>query len=275
MASSATKASPLRPSPRWRPIARSISATFSRTLGAGLEARLSRCAAAASPKRWSRPRRCSTRPPPGSSSPRSPRCSRARATPHHVARVRAHYQGEPRRVCSPRSGALRRDRHQRRGGGLHLLWRLPPGVPDAALVEALARRAAHRRLFPSPRRASTVFRASLLERRTLVLGYGALLPSRSRKASTGSPRSIDDTIDDPFDRRQRFSGPRAARARAPPAARPRRRLDLDSKFPPPAGSTPIAPARANLACERGGRDGPGQWRQMTVSQDLLISGQGP
>ena len=26
------------------------------------------------------------------------------------------------------------------GGGLHLLWRLPPGVPDAGVVEAMAAR---------------------------------------------------------------------------------------------------------------------------------------
>jgi DNA-binding transcriptional MocR family regulator len=57
-----------------------------------------------------------------------------------LARVRAHYL-ENRDVLI---AALKRNFGEGgisgEGGALHLLWRLPPGVPDAGVVEAMAAR---------------------------------------------------------------------------------------------------------------------------------------
>jgi GntR family transcriptional regulator/MocR family aminotransferase len=83
--------------------------------------------------------------------------------------------------------------------GLHLLWHLPPGVPEAATLEALARQA---RVGIYPLSAAGVFDrwGSALTRRAVVLGYAALTP---RQIADGIAR-LSDAVDDRLDRHHAF-----------------------------------------------------------------------
>ena len=84
-------------------------------------------------------------------------------------------------------------------GGLHVFWQLPPGVPDAATLETLARRA-RIGLYPIGAGGGFEARPSALGRRGLVLGYAALSP---RQIEQGIAR-LSDIIDDTLDSRHEF-----------------------------------------------------------------------
>jgi GntR family transcriptional regulator/MocR family aminotransferase len=85
------------------------------------------------------------------------------------------------------------------GSGLHLLWTLPPGVPEARTLEALARRA---RVGIYPLDAAGVHDGggSVLMRRGVLLGYAALTP---RQINDGMAR-LSDAVDDRLDRHHDF-----------------------------------------------------------------------
>ena len=163
----------------------------------------------------------------------------------HVARARAHYKEN--RDCL--LAALRRNFGEigisGEVGGLHLLWRLPPGVSDAASVEALARR---RRIgvYSLASAGATALMPSLLERRALVLGFGALLPKQIEQGVDRLSEIIDDTIDDPStDVTQFLVRVPGAPMRAP---RPRGRTPahLDFRFRQRAALPDRSRARASL-----------------------------
>jgi len=115
---------------------------------------------------------------------------------HHVGRVRAHYRESRDALLASLKRHFGEVSYSGEASGLHLLWHLPPGVPDAALVEATARR---RRIgvFGFESADVTVFRASLLERRTLLLGYGGLSLRQIAQGVERLSEAIDDTMDDP------------------------------------------------------------------------------
>lgn len=79
-------------------------------------------------------------------------------------------------------------------GGLHLLWHLPAGVPDAATLEAMARRV---RVGLYPLAAGGAFEAqsSPLGRRGIVLGYACLTPRQIEQGIARISDAIDDTLD--------------------------------------------------------------------------------
>src|SRR5271163_1575346 len=80
--------------------------------------------------------------------------------------------------------------------GLHLVWYLPPGVPNAAIVENLARRArigVHSFLSGG----AYVARASTLTQRGLILGYAAASRKQIEQGIARLSDAIDDAIDDP------------------------------------------------------------------------------
>jgi GntR family transcriptional regulator/MocR family aminotransferase len=81
-------------------------------------------------------------------------------------------------------------------GGLHLLWQLPPGVPDAAVVEALARRA-RVGVYSLASGGAYGARSSNLTQRGLILGYAALTPSQIEQGIARLSDAIDDALDDP------------------------------------------------------------------------------
>lgn len=114
----------------------------------------------------------------------------------HLLRVRAHYKEN--RDCL--IAALHRNFGDvlvdGAAGGLHILWRLPPGVPDAVTIEALARRARVGVYSLSSARVHFQ-RRSALTSRSLILGYTALSPKQIEKGIARLSDTIDDAIDDP------------------------------------------------------------------------------
>ena len=114
----------------------------------------------------------------------------------HLLRVRSHYKDN--RDCLV--AALRRNFGDVRVdgdlGGLHVLWHLPPGIPDAMTVEALAQRA--RVGVYSLASARVHFRQrTALTARALTLGYAALSSKQIEKGIARLSDAIDDAIDDP------------------------------------------------------------------------------
>jgi len=117
----------------------------------------------------------------------------------HLARARAHYREN--RDCLLTSLA----RHfgevavSGESAGQHLLWHLPAGVPDAATLETLARRV-RVGVYSLASAGASETPPSLLSRRGLVLGYGALSP---RQIEQGIAR-LSDAVDDTLDRQHDF-----------------------------------------------------------------------
>jgi GntR family transcriptional regulator/MocR family aminotransferase len=114
----------------------------------------------------------------------------------HLLRVRSHYRDN--RDCL--IAALRRNFGDvlvdGDSGGLHVLWHLPPGIPDAVTVEALALRA--RIGVYSLSSARVHFRRqTALTSRAIILGYAALSPKQIEKGIARLSDAVDDAIDDP------------------------------------------------------------------------------
>jgi GntR family transcriptional regulator / MocR family aminotransferase len=114
----------------------------------------------------------------------------------HLLRVRSHYKDN--RDCLV--AALRRNFGDVLVdgdiGGLHVLWHLPPGVPDAVTVEALALRA--RVGVYSLSSARVHFRRqNALTSRAIILGYAALSLKQIEKGIARLSDAVDDAIDDP------------------------------------------------------------------------------
>ena len=114
----------------------------------------------------------------------------------HLLRVRSHYKDNRDGLVA----ALRRNFGDvlidGDAGGLHVLWHLPPGIPDAVTVEALALRA--RIGVYSLASARVHFRQrTTLTGRAVILGYAALSPKQIEKGIARLSDAIDDAIDDP------------------------------------------------------------------------------
>ncbi|BCJ89836.1 hypothetical protein IZ6_05710 [Terrihabitans soli] len=80
-------------------------------------------------------------------------------------------------------------------GGLHMLWQLPQGVPEANVLEALARKA---RVGIYPLAAGGAYDAlsGTLTRRGIVLGYASLTPRQIEQGIARLSDAVDDTLDD-------------------------------------------------------------------------------
>jgi GntR family transcriptional regulator/MocR family aminotransferase len=114
----------------------------------------------------------------------------------HLLRVRSHYKEN--RDCLV--DALRRNFGEvaidGELGGLHVVWHLPPGIPDAATVEATAQRA-RVGVYPFSSARVHVERPTALTGRAIMLGYAALTPKQIEKGIARLSDAIDDAIDDP------------------------------------------------------------------------------
>jgi GntR family transcriptional regulator/MocR family aminotransferase len=114
----------------------------------------------------------------------------------HLLRARAHYKENRDGLL----GALRRNFGDvsvtGEAAGLHLVWYLPPGVPNAAIVEGLARRA-RIGVYSFDSGAAYVARASTLTQRGLILGYAALSRKQIDQGISRLSDAIDDVLDDP------------------------------------------------------------------------------
>jgi GntR family transcriptional regulator/MocR family aminotransferase len=143
----------------------------------------------------------------------------------HLMRIRAHYRESRDGLI----GALRRNfgdvSVSGEAAGLHVLWHLPAGVPDAPVVETLARRA-RVGVYSLPAGGAYAVRPSALAQRALILGYAALLPKQIEQGIARLSDAIDDAVDDPdVDLNELF-----AHAVPPPVQNRRHGGNLDSRF---------------------------------------------
>ncbi len=188
----------------------------------------------------------------------------------HVARVRAHYKEN--RDCL--LAALRRNFGEigvsGEGSGVHLLWRLPPGVSDAASVEALARAAPDRRLYPRFRRrdGAHAVAARAAGARARIRGAPAQADRAGRRPPVRDHRRHDRR---PVDGRHPVPGPRPRRAnaRAPTAGADACPSGLP--FPPASGSTGSLPRPCISLASAGEGSGPDNG---AGDKHLSISGEG-
>ena len=127
-------------------------------------------------------------------------------------------------------------------GGLHVLWHLPPGIPDAVTVETLALRARVGVYSLSSARVHIRRRTAFMAR-AIILGYAALSPKQIEKGIARLSDAIDDAIDDlatdmtalfsdqfaPYPASPSPKGHLALRLRQQPALRPASRHRAFSK----------------------------------------------
>ena len=165
----------------------------------------------------------------------------------HLVRLRAHYKETRNALLA----ALRRNFGEvnvsGEAGGLHLLWYLPPGVPDATVVEALARRV-RIGVYSLASGGAYAARSSPLTRRGLMLGYGALLRKQIEQGIARLSDAIDDAVDDPNANVSALFSP------APlPAPVPAKAHHLDSRFRRQPALSSRRPRRA-ISSRRWGRE---------------------
>jgi len=114
----------------------------------------------------------------------------------HLARVRAHYRESRDTLMA----ALRRHFGEvdvsGQAAGLHLFWRLPPGVPDAGVLETLARRV-RVGLYPMASAGAHDAGDSLLSRRAIALGYASLTPKQIEQGIARLSEAVDDALELP------------------------------------------------------------------------------
>jgi GntR family transcriptional regulator / MocR family aminotransferase len=136
----------------------------------------------------------------------------------HLLRVRSHYKDN--RDCLV--AAMRRNFGDvlidGDIGGLHVLWHLPPGIPDAVTVETLALRARVGVYSFGSARVSFQRRTAFTAR-SVILGYAALSQKQIEKGIARLSDAIDDAIDDPATDMAAFFSDQAVRPPVAPLSR--------------------------------------------------------
>jgi GntR family transcriptional regulator/MocR family aminotransferase len=118
----------------------------------------------------------------------------------HLARLRAIYRESRDMLLAALTRHFGEVDVSGAASGLHLLWNLPPGVPEAGTLEALARRA-RVGIYPLDAAGVTGSDAgAALLRRAVLLGYASLTP---RQIADGIAR-LSDAVDDRLDRHHAF-----------------------------------------------------------------------
>jgi GntR family transcriptional regulator / MocR family aminotransferase len=114
----------------------------------------------------------------------------------HIARVRARYK-ESRDTLM---GSLRRHFGDidvsGQESGLHVFWRLPPGVPDAPALEGLARRV-RIGLYPLASGGAYDAGEAELSKRAIIMGYAALTPKQIEQGVARLSEAVDDALELP------------------------------------------------------------------------------
>jgi GntR family transcriptional regulator / MocR family aminotransferase len=114
----------------------------------------------------------------------------------HLVRIRAHYKESRDALLA----ALRRNFGEisvsGEHSGLHLLWYLPPGVPDATIVENVAR-GARVGVYSLASAGACAIPSSSLVRRAIILGFAGLLRKQIDQGIARLSDAIDDAVDDP------------------------------------------------------------------------------
>jgi GntR family transcriptional regulator/MocR family aminotransferase len=175
----------------------------------------------------------------------------------HLTRTRAQYMASRDSLLS----ALRRYfgtvEISGETAGLHVFWRLPAGMPEAARLEELARRQ-RVGVYPLESAGAHELHQSMLTRRSILLGYAGLLPDQIDKGIARLSDAVDDTLDDHHDfvRELMLDAPLPSRSR-PAAARgtPRRKTHLQSALrtvaPPQARRRHENPKETTVRIVRG------------------------
>jgi GntR family transcriptional regulator/MocR family aminotransferase len=147
----------------------------------------------------------------------------------HILRARSHYKESRDCLIAALRGNFGDVLLDGDKGGLHVLWHLPPGVPDAVTIEGLAQRA---RVGVYSFASTRVHfqRRTHLTSRAIMLGYAALSRKQIEKGIARLSDVIDDAIDDPSTDMTAFFADQQARPIALPAS------------PRPPASKPLAPA---------------------------------
>src|SRR5271168_1760387 len=162
----------------------------------------------------------------------------------HLARVKARYQGSRDSLIWSLRRHFGEVEVSGAEAGLHLFWRLPAGVPDAAVLEVLARRV---RVGVHTLATGGAWEAvpSLLGQRGMILGYASLTP---KQIEQGVAR-LSDAIDEAVERRQLDIDELAAQPAPLRYAPPPGDSRLASKFHQRPALRAIARPRAGSASE--------------------------
>jgi GntR family transcriptional regulator/MocR family aminotransferase len=144
----------------------------------------------------------------------------------HLVRVRAHYKESRDALLAALRANFGEVSVSGEAGGLHLLWYLPPGVPDAITVEGVARRA-RVGVYSLASGGAFAARPSPLTRRGILLGFANLLRKQIDQGIARLSDAIDDAVDDPTADISAFL---AAPALASPARPLAKRRHLDSRI---------------------------------------------
>jgi GntR family transcriptional regulator / MocR family aminotransferase len=112
----------------------------------------------------------------------------------HLLRMRAAYRERRDHLLNSLSRHYGDVEISGEAGGMHLFWQLPAGVPDAATVEALGRRA---RVGVYSLHSGSVFDpyAGALSRRGIMLGYAGLTPKQIEQGLARLSDAVDDALD--------------------------------------------------------------------------------
>jgi len=114
----------------------------------------------------------------------------------HLNRAREHYRHNRDALLESLCKVFGEANVSGLSGGLHVMWYLPPGVPDASIVEQIGRRnrIGIRSLASS---GATIHRATGLVERAMLLGFGSLTPRLAMQGLSRLSDAIDDELDDP------------------------------------------------------------------------------
>jgi len=112
----------------------------------------------------------------------------------HVLRMRAAYRERRDQLLASLQRHFGDVEVSGDAGGLHLFWHLPAGVPDAATVEALGRRA-RVGVYSLPSGNVCDPFAGVLSRRGIMLGYAGLTPKQIEQGIARLSDAVDDALD--------------------------------------------------------------------------------
>jgi GntR family transcriptional regulator / MocR family aminotransferase len=163
----------------------------------------------------------------------------------HLLRIRPQYRDRRDRLLAALHRYFGLVEISGEEGGLHVFWRLPPEFPDAATVEALARRV-RVGVYTLANAGAHDDRNTRLSQRGLLLGYAALTPKQIEEGMARLAKAVEEAL------------PRCAAD--PPAAAALPTLHDDSS---PAGGRPsgnLAPHNLHQPALRGRRQFRALWR---------------
>lgn len=112
----------------------------------------------------------------------------------HVARSRSRYRESRDATMAALHRHFGEANVSGEDAGLHLLWYLPQGVPDADILEVLGRRV-RVGVYAIGSAGAYVSEPSILSRRSIVLGYAALTPRQIESGIAKLSNAIDDALD--------------------------------------------------------------------------------